>query len=103
MSPTSTGRDFFGCTENELEERDAAIAASRKAYEEHRAEELSLGPPIGASEILPEPLGPLALSLNVADNLFRSDNITIDSPILVELSSRMHFSFRQIVFTFLDS
>ena len=52
-SPAS-GRDFFGCTDNDLEERDAAIAASRKAYEEHRAEELSLGPPIGASEIQPE-------------------------------------------------
>lgn len=68
-SPAS-GRDFFGCTDNDLEERDAAIAASRKAYEEHRAEELSLGPPIGTSEIQPEGSvgAPLALNLNVAEN-----------------------------------
>lgn len=40
-------RDFFGCSQEDLDHRDAAISASRAKYDQHRSKELSLGPPIG--------------------------------------------------------
>eukprot|EP00435_Cladocopium_sp_Y103_P029095 s2736_g7.t1 len=40
-------RDFFGCSQEDLDRRDAAISASRAKHDLHRSKELSLGPPIG--------------------------------------------------------
>ncbi|CAE7430674.1 unnamed protein product [Symbiodinium sp. CCMP2592] len=40
-------RHFFGCSEEELAARDAAMASGRASYERAREKEMSLGPPLG--------------------------------------------------------
>ncbi|CAE7630705.1 PTAC2 [Symbiodinium sp. CCMP2456] len=42
-----TRRHFFGCSEEELAARDAAMASGRASYERAREKEMSLGPPLG--------------------------------------------------------
>ena len=42
------GRQFFGCSEEELAARDAALASDQAAYARSREKEMTLGPPLGA-------------------------------------------------------
>ncbi|OLP89276.1 Major surface-labeled trophozoite antigen 417 [Symbiodinium microadriaticum] len=44
-------RHFFGCSEEELAARDAAMASGRASYERAREKEMSLGPPLGAGQV----------------------------------------------------
>ena len=63
-----SARDFFGCSQEDLDQRDAAISASRAKYEQQRSKELSLGPPIGTLD-RPARWRFLALQERLFDNL----------------------------------
>mmetsp|Transcript_41006 Transcript_41006/g.76241 ORF Transcript_41006/g.76241 Transcript_41006/m.76241 type:complete len:149 (+) Transcript_41006:44-490(+) len=48
-SPTTASRKIhsLGCSEEELQQRDSAIAADRSVYEQRREKQMPLGPPLG--------------------------------------------------------